>query len=82
MVFVDGGHDEELQRAEIYGLLARLWFAPPDEPLLGQFAVAVTAAPEPHVLRQPRLPKNMRRCSSARARPMCCRMHRSTSPAH
>jgi TorA maturation chaperone TorD len=47
MVFVDGGHDEELQRAEIYGLLARLWFAPPDEPLLGQFAVAVTAAPEP-----------------------------------
>ncbi|MBL8330175.1 MAG: molecular chaperone TorD family protein [Rubrivivax sp.] len=37
---------EELQRAELYGLLARLWFAPPDEPLLQQFAVAVTEAPE------------------------------------
>jgi TorA maturation chaperone TorD len=37
---------EELQRAELYGLLARLWFAPPDAPLLQQFAVAVTQAPE------------------------------------
>jgi TorA maturation chaperone TorD len=38
---------EELQRAELYGLLARLWFAPPDDALLEQFAVAVTTAPEP-----------------------------------
>jgi TorA maturation chaperone TorD len=38
---------EELQRAELYGLLSRLWFAPPDAPLLAQFAVAVTQAPEP-----------------------------------
>ena len=38
---------EELQRAELYGLLSRLWFAPPDDALLAQFAVAVTSAPEP-----------------------------------
>jgi len=38
---------EELQRAELYGLLARLWFAPPDDELLRQFAVAVTQAPQP-----------------------------------
>jgi TorA maturation chaperone TorD len=37
---------EELQRAELYGLLARLWFRPPDAALLRQFAVAVTEAPE------------------------------------
>jgi TorA maturation chaperone TorD len=47
MVFADADHDEELQRAELYGLLSRLWFAPPDAALLGQFAVAVTAAPQP-----------------------------------
>jgi TorA maturation chaperone TorD len=33
---------EELARAELYGLLARLWLAPPDEELLRQFKVAVT----------------------------------------
>jgi TorA maturation chaperone TorD len=38
---------EELQRAELYGLLARLWHAPPDAALLEQFAVAVTEAPQP-----------------------------------
>ncbi len=38
---------EELQRAELYGLLAQLWLAPPDAELLQQFAVAVTQAPEP-----------------------------------
>jgi TorA maturation chaperone TorD len=37
---------EELARAELYGLLARLWLAAPDEPLLAQFRVAVT---EPEV---------------------------------
>jgi TorA maturation chaperone TorD len=37
---------EELARAELYGLLARLWLAPPDEALLQQFKVAVTQAPE------------------------------------
>jgi TorA maturation chaperone TorD len=37
---------EELARAELYGLLARLWLAPPDEELLAQFQVAVT---EPEV---------------------------------
>jgi TorA maturation chaperone TorD len=39
-------HAEELARAELYGLLARLWMAPPDAALLGQFRVAVTEAPE------------------------------------
>jgi TorA maturation chaperone TorD len=33
---------EELARAELYGLLARLWLAPPDDELLQQFNVAVT----------------------------------------
>ena len=33
---------EELERAELYGLLSRLWLAPPDATLLAQFAVAVT----------------------------------------
>jgi len=47
MVFAEPDHDEELQRAELYGLLARLWLAPPDAALLEQFSVAVTAAPEP-----------------------------------
>jgi TorA maturation chaperone TorD len=37
---------EELARAELYGLLSRLWHAPPDAALLQQFAVAVTQAPE------------------------------------
>lgn len=41
---------EELARAELYGLLARLWLAPPDAALLQQFAVAVTQAPEPGAL--------------------------------
>jgi TorA maturation chaperone TorD len=38
---------EELDRAELYGLLAQLWLAPPDADLLQQFAVAVTQAREP-----------------------------------
>ncbi len=37
---------EELARAELYGLLARLWIAAPDAELQQQFAVAVTQAPE------------------------------------
>ena len=40
----DGG--EELARAELYGLLAQLWIAAPDDALLQQFKVAVTQAPE------------------------------------
>lgn len=47
LTFADADQGEELQRAEMYGLLAQLWFTPPDEALLGQFAVAVTAAPVP-----------------------------------
>ncbi|VTU24941.1 chaperone protein TorD [Variovorax sp. PBS-H4] len=37
--------DEELARAELYGLLARLWYAPPDADLLAAFQVAPTEAP-------------------------------------
>ena len=45
--FASADGSDELARAELYGLLARLWLAPPDAALLGQFAVAVTEAPEP-----------------------------------
>ena len=37
--------DEEIARAELYGLLARLWYAPPDAELLDAFRVAPTEAP-------------------------------------
>lgn len=36
----------ELARAELYGLLARLWLAPPDAALIEAFDTAVTQAPE------------------------------------
>ncbi|MEO5735316.1 MAG: molecular chaperone TorD family protein [Rubrivivax sp.] len=36
----------ELARAELYGLLANLWLAPPDAQLLRGFGTAVTQAPE------------------------------------
>jgi TorA maturation chaperone TorD len=45
--FAAGADAEELARAELYGLLAQLWLAPPDAALLGKFRVAVTAAPQP-----------------------------------
>jgi TorA maturation chaperone TorD len=38
--------DEETARAEIYGLLSLLFYAPPSEALLGQLQVAVTEAPD------------------------------------
>ena len=37
--------DEETARAEIYGLLAALYYAPPPAALLGNLRVAVTEAP-------------------------------------
>ena len=37
---------EELARAELYGVLSRLWLAAPDAELLQQFSVAVTQAPQ------------------------------------
>jgi TorA maturation chaperone TorD len=43
--FATADDSEELARAELYGLLSRLWIAPPDADLLRQFAVAVTQAP-------------------------------------
>ena len=45
--FASTGDAEEVARAELYGLLAGLWLAPPDAPLLQQFKVAVTQAPQP-----------------------------------
>ena len=44
--FASRRRSEELARAELYGLLARLWLAPPDAGVLQQFGVAVTQAPE------------------------------------
>ena len=44
--FVPADNSDELARAELYGLLAGLWLAPPDAPLLQQFKVAVTEAPQ------------------------------------
>ena len=44
--FAAADNSEELARAELYGLLAGLWLAPPDTALLQQFAVAVTEAPQ------------------------------------
>lgn len=46
ITFGSADGSEELARAELYGLLARLWLAPPDAALLQQFQVAVTEAPE------------------------------------
>lgn len=44
--FATPDDSEELAQAEMYGLLARLWLAPPDADLLQQFSLAVTQAPE------------------------------------
>jgi TorA maturation chaperone TorD len=44
--FSSPGDAEELQRAELYGLLAGLWFAPPDATALAAYAHVVTQAPE------------------------------------
>jgi len=41
----DPGDAEELARAEIYGVLAALFYAPPDAAMHAQFQVAVTEAP-------------------------------------
>jgi TorA maturation chaperone TorD len=45
--FATADDSEELARAELYGLLARLWIAPPDAELLARFGTAVTEAPQP-----------------------------------
>ncbi len=46
LVLAQPDSSEELERAELYGLLARCWHAAPDEALFRQFAVAVTEAPQ------------------------------------
>ncbi|HET9822306.1 MAG TPA: molecular chaperone TorD family protein [Burkholderiaceae bacterium] len=45
--FATADDSEEIARAELYGLLSRLWIAPPDAALREQFGVAVTEAPQP-----------------------------------
>lgn len=45
LAFAAPDDGDELARAEVYGLLARLFHAPPDADLYAQFQVAVTAAP-------------------------------------
>ncbi|MBK7060870.1 MAG: molecular chaperone TorD family protein [Rubrivivax sp.] len=45
--FASADDSEELARAELYGLLSRLWWAAPDAALLADFAHAVTQAPVP-----------------------------------
>ncbi len=47
LTFTTADDSDELARAELYGLLAGLWLAPPDEALLQQFRIAVTQAPQP-----------------------------------
>jgi TorA maturation chaperone TorD len=42
---VSAALDEEIARAELYGLLARLWYAAPDADLLAAVQVAPTEAP-------------------------------------
>lgn len=51
--FASADHSEELARAELYGLLARLWMAPPDAALLAQCRVVVTETPEGGLLEAP-----------------------------
>ena len=88
---------EELERAELYGLLARCWQAPPDEALLAGFAAAATEAPQPGSFleapwqalvaamraaeRRRAPPTSTPRCSSASASPRCSCTARTTSPA-
>jgi TorA maturation chaperone TorD len=43
----EAGDGEEFARAELYGLLARLWLAPPDAAFRRQFLAAAAAAPQP-----------------------------------
>ena len=45
IAFGAGDDAEELARAEVYGVLAALFYAPPDAALHQQFQVAVTEAP-------------------------------------
>ncbi len=45
--FASADDSEDLARAEVYGLLASLFYAPPSAELYGQLQVAVTEAPVP-----------------------------------
>ena len=47
LAFAGADDAEELARAEVYGLLAALFYAPPSAELHAQFQVAVTQAPLP-----------------------------------
>ncbi|MDQ6630080.1 MAG: molecular chaperone TorD family protein [Pseudomonadota bacterium] len=45
LAFASPDDAEELARAEVYGLLAALFYAPPNDAMQAQFQVAVTEAP-------------------------------------
>ncbi len=47
LAFAAADQAEELARAELYGVLARLWLAPPDAALLAQYRSAVTESAPP-----------------------------------
>lgn len=51
--FASADNGEELARAELYGLLAQLWLAPPDADLLDRLRSAVTEPPGEPGLLQP-----------------------------
>jgi TorA maturation chaperone TorD len=44
---VSSAFDEEMARAEMYGLLAQLYYAPPSAELLGALRLAAAEAPDP-----------------------------------
>ena len=63
--------DEETARAEVYGLLAAIYYAPPTPDILAQLRVAATAAPTPGAfLQEPwtNLVAAARTCSDAAIR--------------
>jgi TorA maturation chaperone TorD len=54
LIFANPGDSEEIARADLYGLLSRLWFGPPDAALMQQFArAAATGADSGSFLQTP-----------------------------
>jgi TorA maturation chaperone TorD len=53
VAFAAPDDSDELARADLYGLLAELWMAPPGDALLKQFNTVVTQAPQPGTFLEP-----------------------------